>query len=199
MRLPVVMPQSAPAKSAAVAEALIGSLIGRPGLDLTLVDRLDAIEMGSTDQMTLEGITVPVAVLNWESTGATWASLERINFHGTRTPHRLDPDADGGGSSSRRLFLFDLVAVEKAAVDSVIAELDRLRESLSVRTFSLDSMAGAKVTPNASKPVTGQRVPPKSSPPSLAPVSRSGPPSTASESEDAKLDDLIDQLDDLDV
>jgi hypothetical protein len=210
MRLPVILVQNAPAGEAAYAESLVGNLIGRPGLDLTLVDRFDAITPDSTDWMTLEGITVPSAVLDWKSPEAMMESLARIEMLGTRAPHQLDRDFEPvPGTSSRRLFLFDLT--EHRSAEAIMAELNRIRQSLSVKTFSLGGRAGP---PTQTKPSTPASEParkettPSAAPPKPAATATTVPtPPDRTLSADSShvtrsddhLDDLIDQLDDLDV
>ena len=207
MRLPVILVQNPPASGAALAEALVGNLIGRAGLDLTLVDRFESLSADSTDRMTLDGITVPSAVLDWRSETEILSSLATIEFHGIRSPHQLDsaPPTDAQAASKRRLFLFDLTKHRNAK--KIIAELDRLRESLSVKTFSLDSIG---VT---SPRLSSQR--PSSQPPATQPLpgstdkdlaasqhplaSSHAAPAPGTVRSDENLDALIDHLDELDV
>lgn len=202
MRLPVILVQNAPAAGAALAEDLVGHLIGRAGLDLTLVDRFDSLAPNSTDRMTLDGITVPAAVLDWQTESELIAALSAIEFLGTRAAHQLDPNpSTEPGPSRRRLFLFDLNRTTDAS--AIIAALDRIRESLSVKTFSLGGIAGpASASPSGngstekrngtSRPaqIVNEQAPPKTNAP--AP-----PPGTMRS--DENLDALIDQLDDVDV
>ncbi|MCA9139128.1 MAG: hypothetical protein KDB00_20285 [Planctomycetales bacterium] len=213
MRLPVILVQNPPAAGAALAEALVGNLIGRAGLDLTLVDRFDSIADDSTDRMTLEGITVPSAILDWRSEEQILESLEAIGFTGVRCPHQLDSDhSPTPGTSTRRLFLFDLTKHQDAT--KIVSELDRLRGSLSVKTVSLGSLSPINGAKNA---VTkGDQTPsdqPQNSASRTDSVASSAADSTAvpgrsgaaamtylaSPRSDKNLDDLIDQLDDLDV
>ncbi|WP_182871219.1 hypothetical protein [Stieleria mannarensis] len=200
MRLPVILVQNPPASAASLAESLVGNLIGRAGLDLTLVDRFDSLAVDSTDRMTLDGITVPSAVLDWRSEEEIVAALAAIDFHGTRCPHQLDPDGQATpGTSPRRLFLFNLT--KHKDVEAIIAELDRLRASLSVRTVSLASPGGGN--PITTKQNTADRpdqaAAAKPSPPATPPPQPAKPASTAAPRSDQHLDNLIDQLDQLDV
>ncbi|KAA5541384.1 hypothetical protein FYK55_17590 [Roseiconus nitratireducens] len=195
MRLPVILVQNPPAGGASVAEALVGDLIGRSGLDLTLVGRFDAIAAGSTDRLTLDSITGPAAVLDWSPVEEMVTALHRIGFEGVRAPHLLDADASAP-SRGRRLFCFDLRNVNDAR--TVIGELARLRESLSVKTVSLgglstpDSRAAASVGTSPQNPASTQPIdPPKDSRTQRRPSFQS--------TSDESLDALIDQLDDLDV
>ena len=209
MRLPVILVQNPPAGGTELAETLVGNLIGRPGLDLTLVDRLDSISPDSTDQMTLEGITVPSAVLDWRAPAQTLASLQAIGFNGRRCPHQLDrPDQsdqavdhtasnDSGGISRRRIFLFDLNTHTDANL--IIAELDRLRESLSVRTISIS--LGDNLSQPAAKPDSKPNAPSVGAPNhSRASHSLEMQPDQSEDLQsDECLDQLIDRLDELDV
>ncbi|QDV44186.1 hypothetical protein Enr13x_40480 [Stieleria neptunia] len=217
MRLPVILVQNPPASAAGLAESLVGNLIGRAGLDLTLVGRFDSLAGDSTDRMTLDGITVPSAILDWRSESEMMEVLATIEFHGSRCPHQLDPGGPfAPGKSSRRLFLFDLTKHQD--VHTIVAELDRLRASLSVKTVSLGglgSVGSATVKPAANRDTgnrdtgnrdtgnrdTGNRddeatvrpVPVTAVPRQPTPVAPASPRS------DENLDSLIDQLDNLDV
>ncbi|MEO1527232.1 MAG: hypothetical protein AAFX06_17465 [Planctomycetota bacterium] len=199
MRLPVILNQQAPASGQSLAEDLVGELIGRPGLDLTLVDRFSLIRPDSSDQLTLDAITVPSAVLDWQSEDDIHAALQAVGFNGVRCAHELDAQAPAytPGAGARRLFLFDLRKVGSAK--QVLAELSRLRESLSVKTISLGGLsAGQRSTPE--KPKAKQEVP-KQVVPDAKPLSQPAPSSIAQPNKQGgdDLDDLIDQLDDMDV
>ncbi|WP_143543731.1 hypothetical protein [Rhodopirellula sp. MGV] len=204
MRLPVILVQNPPAAGHAVADALVASLIGFPGLDLTLVERFDSISVDSTDWMTLSAITVPAAVLDWRPAEELMSALNSIDFPGYRCAHRLDPDPPTSTTPHRRrLFLFDLNQHRDAT--SIVAELERLRDSLSVKTVSIGGLsapgsatkastsstvaptanAAAGTEPNAAN-ATGHRK-------AISPINLGHDPS------DDSLDQLLDQLDDLDV
>ncbi|PAY19353.1 hypothetical protein CKO51_12135 [Rhodopirellula sp. SM50] len=202
MRLPVILVQNPPASAAGLAESLVGHLIGRAGLDLTLVGRFDSLADDSTDRMTLDSITVPSAVLDWRSEPEMLDVLAAIEFHGSRCPHQLDPDGPfAPRQSPRRLFLFDLT--KHNDVQKIIAELDRLRASLSVKTVSLGALGlgalgsagSAPIEPAANKDAeaTARPITVTAAPRQPAPVAAASPRS------DENLDNLIDQLDDLDV
>ena len=213
MRLPVILVQNAPPGESAYAEALVGNLIGRAGLDLTLVEPFERIGENSTDRMTLEGITVPSAVLDWQSAEDMFECLARIGMPGTRSPHQLDRCASPvSGASPRRLFLFDLTVHRSA--EAIVTELDRIRQSLAVKTVTLGGLPVATPTQavlekqpsksNTSPSAVAQRNPPASL--SNAPISASAQgaieptqPPVGTLRSDENLDALIDQLDDLDV
>lgn len=202
MRLPVILVENPPAAGASLAESLVGNLIGRAGLDLTLVDRFDSLSENSTDRMTLDGITVPSAVLDWRSPEETQQVLASISFHGMRTPHRLDPLVPSGtGDSNRRLFLFDLTKHRDAL--SIVAELDRLRESLSVKTVALGSMVAPKSSGGGRSVEPANRPPLDVLPMDVPHPSEDAPsPGVAVRGvvrSDENLSQLIDQLDELDI
>lgn len=169
------------------------TLIGRAGLDLTLVDRFETLSADSTDRMTLDGITVPAAVLDWRPQDQIHLALSGIGFHGTRCPHHLDPDATSQAASTehvRRLFLFDLTKSNNAM--AVIAELARLRDSLSVKTVSLGGLSSPQqVSASKLQQPASPSLPSSDAEQSKAP--------TAKPTSDEGLDALIDQLDELDV
>lgn len=197
MRLPVILVQNPPASAAGLAESLVGNLIGRAGLDLTLVGRFDSLADDSTDRMTLDSITVPSVVLDWRSEPEILDVLAAIDFHGSRCPHQLDPDGPfAPGQSPRRLFLFDLT--KHKDVQKIVAELDRLRASLSVKTVSLGALGSAgsaaiKPAANKDAEATARPITVTAAPRQPAPVAAVSPRS------DENLDSLIDQLDELDV
>ncbi|WP_372895948.1 hypothetical protein [Stieleria sp.] len=199
--MPVILVQNPPASAANLAESLVGHLIGRAGLDLTLVGRFDSLADDSTDRMTLDSITVPSAVLDWRSEPEMLDVLAAIEFHGSRCPHQLDPDGPfAPGQSPRRLFLFDLT--KHNDVEKIIAELDRLRASLSVKTVSLGALgSGGSTTikPAANKDAANRDVKATARPVPVTAPRQPAPVAAASPRSDENLDSLIDQLDDLDV
>jgi len=217
MRLAVILVQQAPAGAAGLAESLVGNLIGRPGLDLTLVNRFDGIADDSTDRMTLESVGGHAAVLDWHSPVEIARQLEAIGFEGQRWPHPLDPIDPSAESvrqrePPRKLFLFDLNAF--ADPNRILAELTRLRESLSVRTVSLDTALRGKSIGTSPSPANDRRtgnptLPREQSETAEAndagvnlqsdPVRHRPRGDSVPETTDRHLDALIDQLDDLDV
>ena len=194
MRLTVILIQPPPPEGVSLAEELVGELIGRPGLDLTLVGRLESLEKSSTDQLTLDSISGPAAVLDWQPASELFESLSKINFLGLPTPHQLAPETPAAtGGSNRQIFLFDLNQLRDAR--AILGELQRLRESLGVKTFSLGSLQPAKqetaVSPSE-KPLDSVHAEQRSEP---EPIARAA----AIRSDEDALDDLIDRLDELDV
>lgn len=212
VRLNVILIQSPPPLPGAMqmSESLVGELIGRPGLDLTLIDRLDRITPGSTDRLTLESIAGDAAFLDWAPPEKSIAALAEIGFTGRRSPHTMDPSAVSGSANSalpsRRIYTFDLT---NQTSEDVIAAIHALKSSREVRTFSLAAPSTVqqpkpvqtkrlesvdRESPNQSGAGQKTRSPLKSS--SDVPISGAEP--TSSDDHD-DLDHLIDQLDDLDI
>ena len=152
VRLNVIMNHSPPPAGAAqqLGEAIIGELIGRPGIDLTLVGPFSGLPDGSTDRLRLESIAGDVAVLDWQSPEEIVSSLATIGFLGGRTPHPGDPDPPPVRPPTRRIYVFDLRRYRGAeAVGSHLAELLAGRQT---RTFSLGSAAPPRPRPPAGEP-----------------------------------------------
>lgn len=199
MRLPIILVQNPPASGAELADALVGNLIGRAGLDLTLVNQFESLKPDSTDRMTLEGITVPAAVLDWRTTSELKSVLDKIGFYGRHCPHKLDratanENAPPDGSQ-RRLFLFDLnVSTDPMAI---VAELERLRESLSVKTVSLGGLSSPGAHSRSKPQRADENV--STTPATNEPAIANERTTQAETTSDEGLDALLDQLDELDV
>jgi hypothetical protein len=222
VRLSVVMVHSPPPSAVAQrkAEQIVGELIGRPGIDLTLVGPLRSLTVNSTDRLTLESLTGDVAVLDWSSPIEIAQSLASIGFTGHRAPHRDDPDAPRERPDrSRRIYAFDLSSFRDAT--SAIDSLEKLKAEREVRTFSLSPTTkpvepiapvvptvgsqlhqeedpGVAVSPLRQQAVWGLSKPKLTDPPS--PEHRSGKmsPAGSGSPKSIDLDDLLDQLDELD-
>ncbi|TWT91312.1 hypothetical protein [Stieleria varia] len=220
VRLNVVMVQSPPPLPGAsvIAETLVGELIGRPGIDLILVERLDRITESSTDHLTLHSLQGDVAVLDWSSAAEQQTALAQIGIPLRVAPHSLasdSPEPDSNRSvpatvnGSRRLYGFDLSTVQNA--DRVIKALLELQQTRSVKTFSLGNIpviqktapqktsdATANTSPASSKISAATTQSPHS--PSNRKSNANHPTSTSRPSnDDESLDRLLDELDELDV
>ncbi len=202
MRLPVILVQFPPASGASLAEDLVGNLIGRAGLDLTLVNRFDAIATDSTDRLTLDAITVPVAVLDWRSPDEIRQVLGEIGFDGVRCAHQLDPQVlpSPGSTSVRRLFLFDLN--QHTDVNAIVAELNRLRESLSVKTVSLGGLSTLpprKATAHVVAEKRNDDQVTRGPDTDASTIAKPTVPLPSDSTSDEHLDAMLDELDQLDV
>ncbi len=213
VRLNVVMVHSPPPTVGAsqLAESIVGELIGRPGIDVTLVGSLDAFDEGSTDAMTLQSITSDVAFLDWMSPDQLISKLSSIGFDGVRSPHAADPSASvpmanpSPDSPGRRIYAFDLRNVSDA--QQLCESLQGLLANRRIKTITIGGDF-SRVRPTA--PIATP-TPPKSKsvhPSGSADVASPSLPSDLPSSDavaaavtkpaEIDLDDLVDQLDQLD-
>ena len=135
-----------------LGETVVGELIGLPGIDLTLIDRLDQIDPASTDQLTLDSISADIAVLAWQPVAETIRLLTATGFNGKRARHAHDQAADAraqAAADSPRIYGFDLHEFD--SVQQLCSALAELLASRQVRTYTLESLI--------SKPASGPAIP----------------------------------------
>jgi hypothetical protein len=225
-RLTVIMSEVAPGSSTHrhFTESVVGHLIGSPGIDLTLIKRLDAIRDDSTDRLTLEGVSGDVAVLDWHPTDVTRDLLHAAGFDGRRTPHPNDPQAAATdtvtgpmpGSTKRKVYLFDLRDFDDPA--DLCDALSNLRAAMEIRTFTLmpgpksaTPSSRAEISISSSSSTSSADSAPASGPPAghadrvgsqpqagTSPRPPSADRSTAAGRSDLHLDQLLDGLDEFD-
>ena len=181
VRLNVIMNHSPPPAGMPqqLGESIIGELIGRPGVDLTLVGPFSSLSQGSTDRLRLESLSGDVAVLDWQSPAEIVAALATIGFFGARTPHPGDPDPPPVNPPTRRIYAFDLRRYGRA--EAVCGHLAELLAGRQTRTFSLDLGSLARQRPfdgggggeqgHSARPES----PPRESPPRESPRPESSP------------------------
>ncbi len=163
VRLTVVIVQTPPSKLAPAnlatqpgdasgiqggrVDAVVGELLGLPEIDLTLINRLEAVSDASTDQLTLEGIAGDMVVLDWQTPEQTCQSLATIKIAGVRWPHKDDPVAVvHPGERRRRFYAFDL---RQFALASAVREsISQLLAAKQVKTVSFS------LGPNPKKPIS---------------------------------------------
>lgn len=196
VRLAVIMIESAPSTAAAgrFAADVVGNLIGRPGLDLTLVRSLTIAEMSETDRLSLEAISGDVAVLDWQSPESMLESLASMGMSGCRWPHRQDPHTAPEPAADRRIYAFDLRCFGEPM--ELVEALENLNKDRQTQTFVIGNSISAvgKKLPT----VTGT-----SSPAQPLETSRGPNPTSTHRHRSTEhrplpsidLDDLIDQLD----
>jgi hypothetical protein len=209
VRLTVIMIESAPPTAAAgrLAEDIVGHLIGRPGIDLTLVRSISGLQPDSTDQLTLESVTGDVAVLDWNSAESIVDSLHQLGFSGSRSPHRFDSQVAASPIAEPRIYAFDLRQFSDAT--RLTKALDALRSERQVRTFSIGS-----ISPTVAKPPPAARPAPATAATDRPAAGNDEDEITQSRSDQSRsdqsrsdgqrpseidLDDLIDQLDQSDT
>jgi hypothetical protein len=142
VRLNVVMNQSPPASPTAqrVGEGIVGELIGRPGIDMALVNTSSLEDAHSTDLLTLESMSGDFVYLDWKAPEDVLELLVRCGIGGKRTQHPGDlaaPKPSPSVATGRKIYIFDLNQYAFASeVCRCVYELLALRQ---VRTFSLSS------------------------------------------------------------
>ncbi len=159
------------------SDDLLGHLLGRPGLDLTLLERLpDAVE-GSTETLALESIGGHVACLAWQDPEEVMANLDRAGRPMSRRPHAGDPGgADEPTTESEspmspestrrgRMYFFDMRYHGDA--QEVFAALQKLLQTLQVPTFQINSQPKPAAARTQSASTT---IPDRSSAPSRSSV-----------------------------
>ena len=206
VRLNVIMVHSPPASANAsqLSEAVVGEIIGRPGIDMTLIGRLDRMSPNSTDRLTLDSITGDAAVLDWRSPQDLMKTLQSIGFDGVRAVHSADRDGTPL-PNGRKIYAFDLTRFSDPA--DVCQSLMKLLSDRQVRTFTLGKMSD----PQPSVPSDGpfdtsaqeaschqnsvEKIPPATRREPRSDIDHDHPAKT---SQSIDLDDLVDQLDALD-
>lgn len=224
VRLTVVMVHSPPAIAGAqqLAESAVGEMIGRPGIDLTLIGSLDQIAEASTDALTLESITGDVAVLDWRTPQQLIDQLASIGFHGSRARHGNDMEAEPAVQGTRKIYAFDLKEIDDAK--QLCKSVQDLLATRQVKTVSIAGPSIAGKPNQASMPLISTAVSKGTSAAKAGPVAIQAPaapatpeslPKPAAQSPELQaakprqanqatnqptidLDDLVDQLDQLD-
>lgn len=214
VRLPVIMVHSPPGggRWQSLGESIIGELIGRPGIDLTLVGRLGDLATGSTDRLTLESLRGDLVVLDWQPPARILSDWHRLGLDGIRSPHPDDQEPVPVSPPNRRIYAFDLRGFDDAR--PVCDAVNRLLASRQTRTFTLGGIGNGKpaaAPPSGGPPTTPPRTVSVESVPSHKDPVRDGkddtpspnrdesiPESTSPRDRDRELDALVDELDLLD-
>ena len=121
-----------------LSEQIVGEVIGRPGIDLTLVGSLSSISESSTDRLSLDSISGDVAVLDWYPVATTIESLSKLGFEGIRSPHANDMVLENNAKPGRKIYGFDLTQVKSAR--EILAALQRLAQIGDIKTVSLGGL-----------------------------------------------------------
>jgi|GEM_PF-1392739 len=222
IRLNVVVVQSSRMTSlqvGIVAEIVI-QLLGRPGIDLAMVEALEPEVNQSTDGLMLTGLENDLAVIDWRSAEQSADSLSRLGVNVSRTAHALDLEAGSAGPGSRKLYAIDLRNGYKASevVDAVL----KLLAARQVVTVSLGiprskstehdapALAPAVMKPSIITPISVSPSPlksmsteTKSSPvgadsPKMSSANRMASEISRADDDDAALNALVDSLNDSD-
>jgi len=87
---------------------LVFQLMGVAGIDLSIVNSLQADEIADTDRLLLTSLENDLAVLDWRDPDDTLESLRSIGLSGDRSPHPLDPTSPPVAPGKRRFYIVDL-------------------------------------------------------------------------------------------
>lgn len=205
------------------SDDLLGHLLGRPGFDVTLLERLPAAGEDSTETLALESIGGHIACLAWQGAVDVAAELDRAGRPMVRRPHAGDPDCDdaaaaGSGipqplESSRqgRMYFFDMR--NQGRTEAVLGALQKLLQTLQVPTFQIgppSQPAAARLPVEATQrpaatnqrpAATAQRsasvvpVPVPTTRPTPSPARPSHADAGVASSQSDALDRLVDELD----
>lgn len=135
VRLTVVISQvrQGSSKQQALEASLIAELIGRPGIDVSLIGSLSQVEQSATDRLVLEGISGDFAIVARQPPEKVMEQLAALQISGRRSAHRADPQADA--DSGRRIYCFDWGRFSEA--EELAESLAQLLDERRVVTVSL--------------------------------------------------------------
>jgi hypothetical protein len=204
-RLPVLIAQHTrtSGQESKVEERLIEPLLMAKGIDLSMVQALESIEPGGTDQLCLQGILGSCALVTWLAPQEVARHLDRLTIPGEllsrlpdQAPVSLVRDAPAPMSSPRRIHLFSLIdwspepLVE--ALRSLCTSWNTAVVSLPMRPPDGNILKEVRIsTPDAAQSRTLPQV--ASTP---LPQSDSRESDELDDDDEAALDRLLDQLDD---
>lgn len=178
-------------------ENIVGELLGRPGLDVVMLERIPAADEGATESLALEGLSPPIACLTWHEFDKVQHDLAAAGYPLSRCRHADDPAGESSNANQAAAYFFDL---RPASVhDSILDKLRTLRDRLNVTTFSLQGLA-----PPPRKPVVAQAdVSPKrdaeSNDVTHNNVTKADSTASPQPSPERSLEQLVDELDELDL
>ncbi|MFG0266939.1 MAG: hypothetical protein ACF8AM_17585 [Rhodopirellula sp. JB055] len=179
----------------------VGQLLGRPGLDLVLLDRIPRPDESGTERLAVESIAGDVACVAWTDAEHVSKPLGLLGKRVARVPHRRDVEAEPVQSNEpiAKLYHFDMR--REGASQTILADLQSLLATRQTPTFQIGAGGPARPkkasVPAQPKPDIApiQNMTPPPAKPSAAVVSP--PPLTPNQSTD--LDALVDELDELDL
>lgn len=196
---------------------VIGQLLGRPGLDVTLLERLPRPDESTTERLALESLGGHIACLAWGEPDQILADLDAAGKPMMRRAHKHDRQVPPNGVSQEsesvagRLFYFDMRRAD--ANQTIFDELQELLSTLQTPMFQIGG-AGAPKKPKSVVAAVRSPAPPTSTPQSsitpdppstLQPTATFQNPIVDAESKSPvlessdDLDRLVDELDDLDI
>jgi hypothetical protein len=204
-RLPVLIAQHTrtSGQESKIEERLIEPLLMAKGIDLSMVQALESIEPGGTDQLCLQGILGSCALVSWLAPQEVARHLDRLAIPGelfSRLPDHPPVSLDRAGQTPRlnlrRIHLFSLLdwspepLVE--ALRSLCTSWNTAVVSLPIRPPAGNILKEVRMsTPGAIEPTPLPQV--ASAP---LPLSEARGSDDLTDEDEAALDRLLDQLDD---
>lgn len=204
-RLPVLIAQHTrtSGQESKIEERLIEPLLMAKGIDLSMVQALESIEPGGTDQLCLQGILGSCALVSWLAPQEVARHLDRLAIPGelfSRLPDHPPASLDRAGQTPmlnlRRIHLFSLLdwspepLVE--ALRSLCTSWNTAVVSLPIRPPAGNILKEVRMsTPGAIEPTPLPQV--ASAP---LPLSEARGSDDLTDEDEAALDRLLDQLDD---
>lgn len=136
----VIRPEGAAARWNEAFDDCLGQLLGRPGLDLVLLDRLPLPDDMGTERLAVETIQGDLACLAWIDGEILAKRLDELGKPVCRVAHRRDqqalPESDRPPtSSSAKLYYFDMRLPQ--ASSTILNDLQRLLETRRTPTFQI--------------------------------------------------------------
>jgi len=198
-RLAILMIQSpAPGPEAAkLSDAIVGELIGKPGLDLMMVESRGIADQSSTDRLTLESLPKDVAVLDWAAPDQIETKLRQVDPTWTRSRHADDPTIPVAPSDQKRMYAFDLHQIESTA--DLERKLRKLLESNQVKTIPLFVAGKSAPLQISDDPTSKIEADPAEREVDVTPGEVTSPRSDSDHATSAfDLDELVDELDRMD-
>ncbi|MCC9655208.1 hypothetical protein [Rhodopirellula halodulae] len=179
----------------------VGQLLGRPGLDLVLLDRIPGPNDAGTERLAVESIAGDIACVAWTDADRVSQPLALLGKRVARVPHRRDVDAptpDVEGPIAK-LYHFDMR--RDGAQQTILKDLQTLLATRQTPTFQIGSMGDRKPRVPKANPeeASSQESPAVAPPVSPTPVVREVPRSTSASQAKTNLDALVDELDELDL
>ncbi|MEM8911541.1 MAG: hypothetical protein AAGC97_07195 [Planctomycetota bacterium] len=168
----------------AQCDHVVGTLLGRPGIDVILLDRLPEPDDDVTERMAIESMGGDAAVVAWGDPDQIVDQFGRLGQVFIRTQHRRDVNGDQSPApGTRQLYCFDMRRI--GASETILGDLQRLLQVRQTPTFSIG--LGGTI------PATSRRTAPQSIEPTPT------PPESLVQQAGTELDDLVDELDRLDL
>src|SRR6056297_2678997 len=152
----------------------IGQLLGRPGLDVTFLERLPTAGDATTEALALESIGGHIACLAWQDADTVLAGLAMAGKPMARRSHTHDPSPPAtesdvatsdmtlstpgptGPGSTGRMFFFDMRSPELS--QTILPALQSLLKTLQVPLFQIAaSSKPPPLAPTATPPLVASK------------------------------------------